>query len=324
MERTAPGRALLGLVAAATLLPHPLAAQRGGDAPGVQHVVVATDADDEQVDAALEQIKKTILPISWEPKCDDDERRRDKYLKKWQAVVSGHYIVFTNGPKASCKKYAVTLEKLYKVIQKELPFEDPDHLLVAYIFKDPEDYYRFTVEVTGWPEASARATAGHALPSYYATYYESPRAPTVYHEAAHEIVGACLKVNGVGSWFQEGLAVYFEKQMTNQGLGKCRSDVKRGDYYPLKEFFAIRTLLADRNGNGHRNYDHAGDLLDFLINTDEEPVAGRFGDFLKAACTQGHGLARGPAVSARLVQRVYGLSVEQLEEVWMKHLRIKR
>lgn len=41
---------------------------------------------------------------------------------------------------------------------------------------------------------------------FYATYYSSPRDEVVFHEASHEIVGACLKVGGVGSWFQEGMA----------------------------------------------------------------------------------------------------------------------
>lgn len=315
--------AALCAAAAVFLSAVPVAAQ-GSDAPGVRHVVVRPDPNAEQLEEALEQVKATILPMSWDRKCDRDEARRRKYLKKWQTVVSEHYIVFTNGPKSSCKKYAVTLEKLYDAIQKELPFEDPDHLLVAYIFKDKDDYYRFTVGVTGWSEQAARATAGHALPTYYATYYESPRAPTVYHEAAHEVVGACLKVNGVGSWFQEGLAVYFEKKMTNGRLGTCRSDVKRGDYYSLTELFELRSLLSDPKGNGRRSYKHAGDLLDFLMNTKQAPVAGKFGELLKAARAQGYGRARGPAVSARLVQQVYGLSVDELEGVWLKHLRIRR
>ena len=221
--------AVRALLAAATVLPLP--AQVGVtpsvDSTARRQIVVQAKPSKQDVANALAQVKESILPRCWDEKCNKSDSRRTKYLKKWQAVVSKHYIVFTNGPTSSSKKYGVTLEKLYSFIKKELPFEDPKHLLVAYIFKDNEDYYRFSTAITGM--SNPRATAGHALPSYYATYYESPRAPTVYHEAAHEIVGACLQINGVGSWWQEGMAVYFEKKMTNQRLGSSRSDFKRGD-----------------------------------------------------------------------------------------------
>mgnify|MGYP007073186455 CR=1 FL=1 len=298
-------------------------AQQDGREP-VQHPVLAPKPTDDAVEQVLESVKASILPRCWDDRCDEDESRRRKYLAKWQAVVSEHYVVFTNGPTATCRKYATTLEDLYEQIRKELPFEDPKHLLVAYIFADKDDYYRFAVRVTGYSEEGAKATAGHATSRFYATYYSSPRAPVVYHEAAHEIVGACLKVNGVGSWFQEGMAVYFEKKMSNQRLGVARSDVKRGDYYPLEEFFAIRTLLSDPKGHGRRNYEHAGDLIDFMINTDEAPVAGKFGEFLEAARTHGHGFARGGDTSATLIEKVYGLTVDEFESVWFEHMGIRR
>src|SRR5262249_54784177 len=161
----------------------------------------------------------------WPPKCATDEAHKKQYLDKWQAVVSEHYLLFTNGPTTSCQMYAVTLEKLYAFVKKELPFEDIDHLLTCYIFADADDYYRFCVAVSGYSEQGARQTAGHANALYYATYYESPRSPVVFHEATHQIVGACLKVPGVGSWFQEGVAVYFEKKTAGEKpAGSVKSD----------------------------------------------------------------------------------------------------
>lgn len=159
---------------------------------------------------------------------------------------------------------------------------------------------------------------------FYATYYSSPRDEVVFHEASHEIVGACLKVGGVGSWFQEGMAVYFENKMTNGTVeGDIKSDIKRGNWYPLDEFFAITSLLGDPKGNGHRNYEHAGALLDFMINTKLPPVAGKFGDFLSAA-RKGYGYERGAGISARLIKTAYGLSVEEFEAVWLRHLKLKQ
>src|SRR5206468_734721 len=79
--------------------------------------------------------------------------------------------------------------------------------------------------------------------------------------------------------------------------GVIKSDLKRGDCYPLAEFFAIPVLLSDPKGNGHRNYAHAGALLDFMINTKLPPVAGRFGEFL-AAARQGRGFGRAASATA--------------------------
>jgi len=291
--------------------------------PSSQAIVLKTSPSKAEVAAALEQVKTTVLPRCWSSKCDKKESQRKKYLKKWQAVVSDHYVVFTNGPTASCKKYGVTLETLYERMQKELPFDDPDNLLVAYIFKDKNDYYRFSTNLSGFSYKGARATAGHATSQFYATYYSSPRDKVVYHEAAHEIVGACLKVKGVGSWFQEGMAVYFEKKMTNGRLETCRSEIKRGKYYSLEEMFALNSLLSDPKGNGRRSYNHAGALINFMMHTKEKPVAGKFEKFLQAARTQGHGYMRGAKISTRLIRDVYGLSLQEFEQLWLKHLGIK-
>ena len=162
------------------------------------------------------------------------------------------------------------------------------------------------------------------MSSYYATYYESPTAPVVFHEATHQIVHACLGVTGVGSWFQEGVAVYFEKKTAGEKpAGAVKSDLKRGDCYKLAEFFEIQSLLSDPKGNGHRNYAHAGALLDFMINTKLEPVAGKFTKFL-AAARKGRGFGRGGAYSAELVKDVYGLSVPEFESAWRKHLGLEK
>lgn len=272
-----------------------------------------------QIAEQLEHVKRTLLPKVWGDKISASQQEQKKYLAKWQAVTSAHYILFTNGPTATCKKYAVTLEELYAFVKKELPFTDVNHLLTCYIFASPEEYYRFCEVAAGWSMDEAKETAGHATAAYYACYYDSPRSPVVFHEATHQIIGACHKISGVGSWFQEGLAVYFEKKITGEKpAGTIKSDLKRKDYYPLTEFFAIDSLLTDPKGNGLRSYDHAGALIDFMINTDLPPVSGKFKALLDAA-RQGRGFAEGPEVSAKLVKQVYGLTVPELEALWRQH-----
>jgi hypothetical protein len=277
----------------------------------------------EQVAQKVETLKAEILPKVWPDKCSTDEMHRRAYFAKWQAVQSDHYLVYTNGPADTVKKFSVTLEELYAFVKKQIPFEDVDHLLTAYIFASDEEYFRFSVQFAGYSEQGARATAGHATAQYYATYYQDPRSPVVFHEATHQIIHACVKVPGVGSWFQEGIAVWFEKKKTNATVeDDIKSDLKHGNCYPLSEFFAIPVLLSDPKGNGHRNYMHAGALLDFMMTTKLAPVAGKFPDFL-AAARKGRGFGRGPEVSAELIKVAYGLTVPEFEALWHKHLGVK-
>lgn len=276
-----------------------------------------------QVAERLGKVKEEILPKVWDEKAEKEELDRRKWLQKWQAVQGDHYLVFTNGPTDSSKKYQVTLENLYALVKKTIPFEDLDHLLVAYIFQSPEEYYRFSVAFSGFSEEGARATAGHANGQYYATYYTSPSSKVVYHEATHQIIHACVKVIGVGSWFQEGIAVWFEKTMANEPPQEdAKAELRNGDCYRLAEFFAIDTLLSDPNGNGRRNYRHAGALLDFMLTTKLPPVAGKFPAFL-AAARKGHGFGRGAEVSAELIKSAYGLTVAEFEALWRRHLGLK-
>ena len=75
-------------------------------------------------------------------------------------------------------------------------------------------------------------------------------------------------------------------------------------------------VLSDPKGRGRRNYVHAGALIDFLINTRLEPVAGKFPEFLKAARK-----ARGRSgpVSEALVREIYDLSPLELDNLWRQH-----
>jgi hypothetical protein len=276
-----------------------------------------------QLAQRLDQVKKEILPKTMTAKMAADPQKVKKYLSDWHTVTSDHYLLFTNGPEATCRKYATTLEKLYGFVKKELPFDDIDHLLTCYIFATREEYYAYSVQFAGWSEEEAKASAGHATSQYYATYYESPTAPVVFHEATHQVVGACIKVEGVGSWFQEGLAMYFEKKTSGEKpAGTIKTDIKNHDYYPLPEFFAIAELISDPKGHAHRNYDHSGALIDFLINTNVPPVAHKFGDLLKAARAV-NDQHEGAKVSAKLIHDVYGLTVPELEEKWREHLGLK-
>src|SRR5262245_56171202 len=90
------------------------------------------DLTPQQISERLEQVKAEIIPKVMPTKTAADAEKKKSYLAKWQVVPSEHYILFTNGPTATCKKYAASLERLYVVVKKELGIEDPASPLVAY------------------------------------------------------------------------------------------------------------------------------------------------------------------------------------------------
>ena len=281
-----------------------------------------TKLSKEQLRERLEG-KMPVIEKVMPEKYRKDPAKRRRWLQKFQVVQSDHYLLYTNGPTATCRKYAISLEDLYDFAKSQFEFDDVGYKLECYIFHQREEYYRFCVEVAGWDEKRARGTAGHANSRYYATYYTSPTDPVVMHEATHQIVGACLKVSGVGSWFQEGMAGYVEKKIGKLDPSSgMRNELKRGSYYPLTKFVGIKSLLFDEAGHGRRSYRHAGALIDFMRNTKLKPVAGKFEDFLDAA-RAGRGYGRGASVSERLVEEVYDLSLEELEALWKRHHRVR-
>jgi hypothetical protein len=275
----------------------------------------------EELEARLAEVKGEILDKMLTEKMRKEPDLARQWLGKFQTVQSTHYLLFTNGPQNTCKKFAASLEKLYQFVKREFPFDDADHKLECFVFKTKEDYVRFCVALVGWSEEQANKTAGHANATYYATYYQSPTADTVMHEATHQIVGACLRISGVGSWFQEGMAVYIERKIGNTDPSAgMKNDLRSGNYVPLAKFCGLESLLfGAKAGEEGRSYQHSGALIDFLANTKLAPVAGRFGDFLAGAQECGRSLAATEA----LVKTVYGLTLPELEELWKKHTGAK-
>ena len=217
------------------------------------------------------------------------------------------------------RRFAKSLEDLYSYIRKRFPFEEIESKLTAYVFRHEEEYFDFCVKIQGWSRREAEGTAGHASGDYYATYYQSPRSELVIHEATHQIVSAGLRVGGLGSWFQEGMAVYFEKVYlgNSKPSSGMRAAFRNGRFYELEDFVKISSLLADPKGHGDRNYEHAGALIDFMINSKLPEVKGKFPAFLEASRKAGYGRK----TAATLIREVYGLSIKELGEVWKKHHR---
>lgn len=232
-----------------------------------------------------------------------------------EVLRSEHYIVFTNS--SAGKKYLDTMEDIYERFIEVFPFEEPEdaRLMPVFLFKTPDQYWEFYVRIAGRPMEEARKSGGHAWRDYYATYYDAPRDPVHYHEGAHQLVHHRLNVRGGGSWFQEGMAVYFEGQIfpgedPTKGM---KSMVKSGQHTPLPELFELRSLLQSTDttrdrGAARKNYQQAGAVLHFLK---EGPHAKRFEDFLAAL--------RGGASGAAAVRQVYGVSPAELEQQFAEY-----
>lgn len=280
--------------------------------------------DQQEVKALLEELRLGILTeMMPERIAKRRKNQRNVWLKKFQAIQSDHYMVFTNGPRNTVKKFAQSLEEIYEFTRVQFPFEDIDSLLTAYIFQTRDDYVDFSVKITGFSREAAKNTGGHSTGRYYATYYQSPGSDTVVHEATHQIVSRCLKAGLVGSWFQEGMAVYIEKlkNRASKPSAGMKAALRQGKYYPLEEFFALRSLLSDSDGHGRRSYDHAGALIDFMVNAKRQPVAGKFSEFLTMASKV---RTIGKDISIKLIYDVYGLTIADFEAAWKRHYGLRK
>lgn len=272
-----------------------------------------------KLDAFRQEIAAKMVPANI---AKQGKRRTTQWLKKFQVVQGKHYHVFTNGPKTSSRRFAKSLEKLYQFVQKTWPFEDVGHHHRAYIFASKEQYWDFCTKVRGWSRAQATRSAGHACGAYYAAYYQSPKAEVVMHEATHQIVHANLKIRGVGSWFQEGMAQYAAGKILRKRIsGSMRSRLRNGDSYAFPEFVKIPSLIADRHSR--RNYEQAGCIVEFLMETKSPEMRGKFAAFLRAAANRRFAMQRGSAATIALFKEVYGMTLEEVETAFRAFHRVK-
>ncbi len=238
-----------------------------------------------------------------------------RYLAGYRVIVSKHYVIFTNGP-VTTKKFKTSLEKLYNFVRKHYPYVDETKPLKCYIFKSTEEYYNYSEKIRHFK--GARETAGHASVDYYATFYQSPTASVVFHEATHQIVMAVCNVWSGGSWFQEGTAVFIEKLMGGLNPSALqKSNVRYDRYYPLRKLADIPRLLSDGN-NGKRNYAQAGSILDFMVRGRYKKQFPNYMEYLRK-----HPGSRGAKGAEESIKAVYGMTLEEFDWAWMKYVGYK-
>jgi Protein of unknown function (DUF1570) len=244
-----------------------------------------------------------------------------------EVVRSKHYIILSTANGAD--RMAKAMEEIYTAFDKTFPFEEPKvpTLLPVYLLKDHGQYTEWSMRATGWDRAQAAASAGHASGPYFSTYFTGGADAVMYHEAGHQLVGNRLMLNGGGSWFQEGMAVYFEdKWKKSKGLSSVASGMIKSDRYtPFRELFEVKSLLHsagdDKRGNKSRErYTQAGTIIYFLA---EGPLKEDFGKMLDALRNYRRGDSEGRTSTDEsmwdtIFRKAYGLDVDGVEAAWKK------
>jgi hypothetical protein len=246
---------------------------------------------------------------------------RKRSTAKKIVIRTRNYLIMTNS--FSGKKFAEQMEENYETIVEVFPFADVKgrKLMPVFLFRTADQYFDFYVKVAGTTKEKARRSKGHAWRDYYATWYEAPTDPVHIHECTHQIFKNRLRLNGGGSWFQEGVAEYIETSENDRNV--VASLVEKGRHTPLREFFALPSLLysseEDRASGGSAagdNYKQAALLIEFL----RESKFGkkRFEDFLYA---MGQVPRNDVEKIAEVLHQVYAVTIEELEVEFQKYCK---
>ena len=245
-----------------------------------------------------------------------------------EVVRSKHYIIFSTAPGAD--RMVKAMEEIYKAFEDTFPFEEPmgAPLLPVYLLKDHGQYTEWSMRSTGWSREQAARSAGHAYRNYFATYFTGGADATMYHEAGHQLVGNRLMLHGGGSWFQEGMAVYFEdKWKKSKRLSSVASGMIKSDRYThFRELFDVQSLLhsegdSTRGSIAGQRYTQSGTIINFLVEGKLKKDFGKMLDELRAyRSTSTAGTTEVQEhMWDTIFRKAYGLNIDEVEALWVKH-----
>ncbi len=244
----------------------------------------------------------------------------EEMWKKVKVVKSKHYLIFTDG--SSGKKFGKILDKeIYGGFKKLFPFEKPDNvrLMPIYLFNTREGYIDFLMRYLDMEQGQAERTGGIQYQDFYSTSYSSPRDPTHFHECAHQIMSTIFRLNGGGSWYQEGIAEYYEDKINKFNReAETRMAIRTDQSVSWKDLLTAESMLFSagenkKGGGGARgNYGLAASVILFLKEGAHKKL---FDDFLQK-------MGKVPrsdldAIEA-VFQEVYGKTSSELEQEWLE------
>jgi hypothetical protein len=241
--------------------------------------------------------------------------------KKVDVVKSKHYLVLTDS--GAGKKFGKILDKdIYKGFFKfyDLDLPKAHRPLFVYLFNTREAYIDFLMRQLGMSKDQASKTGGIAYRDYYVTSYTSPRDPTHFHECAHQIMSNLLGLSGGGSWFQEGVATYYEDEVKHFNReAETNMLITTKQSVPLRDLFAAQSMLFSAGENvkgGGGAGGMYGEAASVILLIMEGPHKKRFHDFLFA-------MGKVPRSNLkeieRVLQEVCGTSIDGLDEEWREY-----
>jgi hypothetical protein len=272
--------------------------------------------------AVLESLD--LLPVreehGWtDPEVRDELRRcfPGKSFDRLRVCRSAHYILLTD---ASAKDNVLSFleENAVPSFHRLFPWVEqpkPGRLLEVILFRNELAYQEYCLAY-GLPPRMAERTRGHASGSHHATWYCSPRDPTHFHEAIHQLVASWMRLDGGGPWFQEGLAEYAEAIFLPRNLHRlARNQVRSGTVVPLRRLVVLEDLLESepRGASPQDRYNQVASLIGFVREVWPE----RFRRFVEELGVQPPGDA---ALIEAALRRSLGLSIDALDVAWRAFL----
>jgi hypothetical protein len=211
------------------------------------------------------------------------------------------------------------MEKSYAAIQKMYPFPEVAgrRLMPVFLFTNETQYYEFYAKAFKTTTDEASNSKGVSYKDFYATYYDAPQDPVHIHEMTHQIFGNRLRLDGAGSWFQEGVAEYICTKASD------RTDavnlVKKDKHTKLAALIAIDDLLSTgvsdtkKGDEANSLYTQAAVLIEFL--RESKWSKDKFLDWVHAVgnCPDNNEVAIERATKAVLGVDIAGLEVKYVE-----------
>jgi len=246
---------------------------------------------------------------------------REEILERWRDCLGDpaadsrvrilrteHYIIA--GDASFGRSLGRSLERTYDRVRATLPFPEwpGRRLMPVFLFRRPADFQRFAAREGG-------GNRGFAWGDAFATWYESPADPVLVHEAVHQLLANRLRLQGGGSWFQEGMAEYLSRATWERTAEARRID--RQGFAPLDQLVRVRRLSKDgSHATVRERYAQAGLLIEHLHDTSRGPD-----EFRELVVRVGSLPPGDVGVLEDAMADLRGQSLTLLEERWLQSLR---
>lgn len=229
------------------------------------------------------------------------------------ALRTKHFVLIsdTKVPKSA----EAALEATYELVRKIAPFEEAPggSLTAGLLFRTRAQYTAFCDQTSADP-VLVRRSAGHSRPEGFAMHAEAWNEALLRHEAAHQLLRNRARLDGGGSWLQEGLAEYVSTRAEDRKRF-AKAAATSGRFTPFREFVRTEMLLGVGTEEAARSaYLQAACMIEFLRDGAFQPK--QFPAFLRTAGRIPWGR---PDDVLAAFKTVYGVDIDAIEKAWVQH-----